>query len=94
MQSHVYSNSNQAIAETHIVGLYSQTHRWPHTAILSIGTLMVSRKDIEASIRECTHHLKSSLEVMPRGLSQLFGVGQQLTNRGKNNGVIVLTVLC
>jgi len=30
---------------------------------------------------------------MPRGLSKLFGVGQQSTNRGKNNSVIGLTDL-
>jgi len=30
---------------------------------------------------------------MPRGLSKLFRVGQQSTNRDKNNGVIGLTNL-
>jgi len=43
---------------------------------------MVSRKDIEASIHEFNPHLKPKVEVMPRGLSKLFGVGQQSTNRG------------
>jgi len=50
-------------------------------------------KDIYANIHECDPLLKSKVEVIPQGLSKLFGVGQQSTNRGKNNGVIGLTAV-
>ena len=69
-------DSSQPIDKTHFV------------QILSIGTLMVSRKGIYTSIHECYPHLKPKVEVILRGLSKLFGVGQQSTSKGKNNGVI------
>ena len=50
-------------------------------------------KGIYASVQECNSVLKSKVEVIPQGLSKLFGVGEQSTNRGKNNGVIGLTAL-
>ena len=50
-------------------------------------------KDIYASVHEYNPLLKSKVKVIPRGLSKLFGVGQQSINRGKNNGVVGLTAL-
>jgi len=43
------------------------------------------------SMLECNPHLKPKVEVMPRGLPELFGVSRQSTNKAKNNNVIGLT---
>jgi len=42
-------------------------------------------------MHEFNPYLKPKVELMARGLSKLFGVSHQSTNRGKNNSIIGLT---
>ena len=52
----------------------------------------VPQKDISSSIHVCIFLLKPKVEVMPQGLSKLFGVSHQSANGARTMSLLVLQI--